>query len=165
MKIFKIFATIGLLQIVTLWGCTKEETIPEGFDIPFEEIEHYFVLNSYAQTLDSLLTFLIINDTATLNSIYHPAPSWGSPDHWIGPEDFEDNFLVGIIREISNDIYRFIPKRVYLLNDTLNIKYKSKLIEKNASYSIKCHLMLLIENCPYQGIIFYENDEIVKQLK
>ena len=162
MKTIQHTSIFVLLLVVSITGCTEDDYLLEGFDIPYENIEHYFVKNSYAETLDSLLTFLIINDTATFNSIYHPAPSWGPPYHWVGPEDFEDNFLVGIIREISNDIYRFIPKRVYLLNDTLNIKYKSTLIEKNASYSIKCHLMLLIENCPYQEIIFYENGEIVK---
>lgn len=159
----KITAFVSLLTIAFI-GCTEDDYLLEGYDIHFENIEHYFVKNSYADSLDGLLTFLIINDTATFNFIYHPTCPH-EPVNWIGPEDFEYHFLIVIIRQASNNIYRFFPKRVYLLNDTLNIEYRLKLMEKNASYSTRPKLLLLIEKCPYQGIIFYENGEIVKQLK
>ncbi len=161
MKNISIIATIGLLQITSFWGCNKDETIPQGEEIPFEKIEHYFVRNSYQ--VDSSIIFLIIKDTATFDSVYHSAAT-NEPIDWLEPEDFKTNFVVTIIKQTSNDKYELNAERIYLVNDTLNIRYKSKLINKNLSYSLTCHLLLLIENCLYQRVIFYENGCIVKQL-
>ena len=115
MKMKEISYIFSLISLLIQVSCSKEfvncsEEL--GFDLSYSTYDHYFVRDSYQ--IDSLGSFLEINDTSLFNRVFGPA-AINEKITWIGSSDFNNNFVLAVIKESGYNLYDLRISKIKLI--------------------------------------------------
>lgn len=155
---------LSLLVIATLiainFGCKKDKIS----GLPFSAYDNYSINSSY--TIDSNGSFLEIHDMASFDSVFEIA-SLNGKNKSIEPSDFDQNFVIAVIKNNGYNSYELRIKKIDL--DTLdqkviNVDYEYNLIQANISWSQRVCSIAMLANLDHHTIRFYENGILMKEL-
>jgi hypothetical protein len=146
-----------VILIFCLIGCKGVKTI----EISHTTYDHYFVKNSYP--VDSAGNYLQIQDTALFNNVFGLAATMDKISI-IQPDDFNDKFVIAVIKDFKNNKYNFRIVKVSKVDNDIRVDYEFNLEEKGLSYSTTGNCVIQIKKQSCKWIKFYENGKFIKQI-
>lgn len=147
---------ILLFSVVLFCGCSSSSGNNAGEqNIGFQATDYYFVKNTY--TAETNPSYLVMHSYSSFDSVFGVGAVMNMDrSKLVTEEKMKNAFAISIIYQ-GNDIHKFSVDRVVLKNGQLQVHYTSEITSPNASWRCNCHVTVLIDQCDFNSILFFEN--------
>jgi hypothetical protein len=162
---------IGILLLSSMaFSCINTGSPPATGgekNVNFMTTSGHFVKNNYVGETNP--SYLVIKDYPAFDALFGVGMVMGmSTSQLITADKMKNGFVVSIIYQ-GNDIHKFTVEKVALKDGQLQVYYTSKVTEPNATWTCNCNVTILVDNCAFDAVKFFENgrpvpDAVVMQL-
>ena len=144
-----------IINILIILSCDKNE----DEEISYISYEDYFVKTLYQTNANG--TYLILNDTSDLNSVFTQITSIENPN-WIKPDDFNSKIGIAITKDLPTcTCPEMLINHIYLKDQKIDFNYILPEYDSDNIHlcDVICRLLLLVmvKRDLFTSIDFYEN--------